>query len=353
MSEPDKLDIIAIQQSLLSMRPKERLDALISRPDAMPVVRALPAQDVLILIKDIGITDCLEFLELLSPQQVQEILDLDAWQGPSIYPTAIGPWLAALHMANPRRAAQTFCALDIALSGFLFKQYTRIYETADLDNVNDDSSIRSDTPDRHYTIFFDDSAPEQDLVLFLKQTIEQLYQRDYKFVLRLIETARFETASMLEEEALRWRDGRMQDMGFPSFDEASSILAYISPNLPLPQGGRGTKGEGDSSPLPVPFTIPPDWRNFVVLNRALQNASDDAKQRFVSEFVNTANCLQLALKQNLGDSDSLRETVRRVASTIEKALMHLSKGDDSMLSGLLHLSARKLFQIGNSLRRPE
>ena len=47
-------------------------------------------------------------------------------------------------------------------------------------------------------------------------------------ILRIIESIRWEFPSALEEESLKWRDKRLQDLGFLPIDENISILSYVS-----------------------------------------------------------------------------------------------------------------------------
>ena len=63
--------LIDLRRELRALSAKKRLDRIISRPDAMKVVRALPVHDVYATLREVGIDDSLEVLELCSPKQVQ------------------------------------------------------------------------------------------------------------------------------------------------------------------------------------------------------------------------------------------------------------------------------------------
>jgi hypothetical protein len=229
MNTSNELDIISFQKSLQPLRPKQRLDAILNRPDAMKIVRQMPSQDLFITIKEVGLSDSLELLELLSPEQVKACLDLDGWNHDRIDPKALGHWLESLFAANPRRAVQSFRELDVELISLLLKLYATVYDLSAEEEAADLGSVYSTTPDNHYMVVFDAAADEQHLIHFLKDALEQLYGRDMPFALRMIEAVRWETASALEEEALKWRDGRMQDLGFAPLDEIKEILAYVDP----------------------------------------------------------------------------------------------------------------------------
>ena len=81
---PSKEAMLVLRRELRAMPAKKRVDRLLERKDAMRVVRALPVHDLYATIRDVGVEDCLELLELVSARQVQSFLDLDGWRGDRI-----------------------------------------------------------------------------------------------------------------------------------------------------------------------------------------------------------------------------------------------------------------------------
>jgi Family of unknown function (DUF6178) len=345
MSE-SQFNIISLQKSLLSLRPRARLDVLLNTPNTLTVVRQLPAQDLFITLKEVGLSDSLEILELVSPEQFQTFLDLDTWHHGRLDPIAMGDWLKAMASANPNRAVQVFRELDVELVSLLLKMYAQVFDISAEEEPQEMGLVHSITPDGRYIVVLNAEKSEENIVYFLKEALEQLYQRDFSFAQRLIENVRWETISILEEEALKWRDGRMQDMGFAPFSEEKDILAYIEPTA--------------KSHIPAPNIHASDQPNTSVLlheiksNRffyqALSNASEELKQRVLNELVTTANRVHVAMGSDLGDTKALFDTVTHALNTIETAMAYLSKGDNIQLQYVLAQNTMlRLFQIGHSL----
>src|SRR5688572_23519251 len=95
---------VDLRRELRTLPAKKRLDRIIERKDAMQIVRKMPVQDLYSTIREVGVDDSLELLELCSARQVQAFLDLDGWKGDRLDPAAISSWLRALFSANAERA---------------------------------------------------------------------------------------------------------------------------------------------------------------------------------------------------------------------------------------------------------
>lgn len=164
--------------------------------------------------------------------------------------------------------------------------------------------------------------------------------RDLGFALQIIQSVRFETASGLEEEALRWRDSRMQDLGFAPFAESKAILGYINPDAPLPPANEGydENDEAGSSSALLSYIKPKS-----LFQEALKNLSEQSKARVLRELVSTCNRVHIAMKRNPGEIEALKETVTYVILMVEKALEYLSPDK------LAQAPLARLFQVGKAL----
>src|SRR5207244_3891449 len=140
-----------------------------------------------------GFGDCLELLEMLAPEQVRTMLDIDGWKGYRLDPHRLGLWLESLMAANPDRAVEQFRALDIELISLLFKLHSTTYDYSYEEGLPNDIPLYSITPDRNYIVVFNIEQSDQNLVIFLQQVLEKLYQSDLSFAIRLVESVRWET----------------------------------------------------------------------------------------------------------------------------------------------------------------
>ncbi|MFZ9885953.1 MAG: DUF6178 family protein [Myxococcota bacterium] len=355
-------DLRLLRERLRTLPAKKRLDAILERPDVMRVVRSLPVQDVLLTVKEVGASDCLELVELLSPKQVQGLLDLDAWRKDRIDPGSFAEWLELLYAANPQRAVRQIKELDIELLSLLFKMHTRIYDIVEGEEIPEEPRLHSTTPDQRYLIVYDDSDGR--LALSLRQTVERLFGVDMAFVLRLIEAVRWEMPSALEEEAFRWRNGRMSDLGFAPPGEAQSVFQYVDPERalftsgPADESDEGAQpkakvaGDEESTDLSTSVLLPADLleEGAGVLQAALAQVSSARKRAVSHELMMLGNRLHVATGGDCGDGEALRATVQRAADTIGIALSYASRGDPLRLGIVLSTHhTLKLFQIGHSL----
>lgn len=358
-------DLRELKQRLRQMPAKKRLDAILERPDVMRVVRSLPVQDVLLTVKEIGPADSLELIELLSPRQVQGILDLDAWRKDRIDPGAFAEWLEILYAANPLRAVRQVKELDIELLSLLFKMHTRIYDlNEEEEDPPEEPKIHSITPDNRYLIVYDESDGR--LAHSLRQTVERLFGVDMPFVLRLIEAVRWEMPSALEEEAFRWRNGRMADLGFLPPGEAQEVFQYVDADKVLAGSRQATDAtetgseelvvgeapEEGTRDLSTSVLLPTDLfeEGSGVLSAALAQVSERRRARFAHELLMLGNRLHVAIGGDAGDGEALRATVKRAGDTIGIALSYAAKGDPARLGDALEaLHALRLFQVGHSL----
>ncbi len=58
-----------------------RLEALLEGPDSMALIRSLPAEDLYVVIREVGLADAAGVIARCTGAQVQSFLDLDVWRG--------------------------------------------------------------------------------------------------------------------------------------------------------------------------------------------------------------------------------------------------------------------------------
>ena len=336
---------------------KQRLDRIISRKDTMRVVRAMPVVDLYATIRDVGVEDCQEILELMSPAQVQGFLDLDGWRKDRVDVTAMGRWVGAFFEANGDRAVGQMRGLDLELFTLIVKIHCTIYDLSLEEEPQGDIGRHSITPDQRYLIVYGGVGGDDAAQATLQQLLDRMMGRDMWFVLRLCEAVRTELPSGLEEDALRWRNARLADLGFQPADEAAAIFAWLDPEVPFvekitavgpPESvDESTSVDLTTSPL-LPWDLLGDGSS--VLSRALQGAERTARDRVQYELMLVANRVHAADAADLGDSDALKETARHVAATAGTGLAWLVRGDESQLSiRLSSTSVMVLFRTGHSL----
>jgi hypothetical protein len=336
---------------------KQRLDRIVSRKDTMRVVRAMPVVDLYATVRDVGVEDCLEVLELMSPAQVQGFLDLDGWRKDRVDATAMSRWVGAFFASNPDRAVGQLRGLDLELLTLIVKIHCTIYDLSLEEEPQGEVGRHSITPDQRYLIVYGGVGGDDEAQATLQQAIERLMGRDIWFVLRLCEAVRSELPSGLEEDALRWRNARLADLGFLPADEAAEIFAWLDPDKPVvekitavgpPESvDESTSVDLTTSPL-LPWDLLSDGSS--VFSHALRTVDESTRHRVQYELMLVANRVHAADAADLGDSDALKETARHVAATAGTGLAWLVRGDESQLAArLTSTSVMLLFRTGHSL----
>lgn len=398
-----KTDVALLRKHIAHMPAKQRLDAILSAPDCRRVVRLLPVQDLYATIAEVGLADSLELVEMLHPRQVQACFDLGVWQhssvGDRVNPVALARWFGALRAANPDRMVQQMRGLDIELISLLFKLYTRVYDLVAEEEPEEVPVLHSVTPDNRYLIAYllDDDAEYEDLIRALHQFIERMMGVDMLFVLRLAESVRWELPSPLEEEALRWRQARLEDLGFRSADDARILFAPIPPSsvaqlwkkqqadalTPATTDAKDDAKQEQPKTNTAPTTPAEENLDDIVVDLSTsvllpwQNLRADGgffgqifdklpeadQTRVAAELMALTNMLHLIDGDDVGDPDALRATSKRVLDTVGIGLAFLAQGKTdeahlpllSVLSTSAHqkpvtpMSLQTLFRAGFSL----
>jgi hypothetical protein len=169
----------------------------------------------------------------------------------------------------------------------------------------------------------------------------------------MLQSIAWEQPAENEEWALRWRAGRLQDLGFPSWEEAMAIYAH-------PRADELSKLPAAAPPmgewhLPVFMPeLPAVADSKLSLFRAAALLDDDARRAFAYAFLALANQVAVADKLPLGDAES-------IPTAIEKAAQVASRGLDALaerlsvqpVEVLRRAPLARLFRVGAHLDRAE
>jgi hypothetical protein len=213
------------------------LNAVLEHPRALAVVRELPSPLLHRVVCAVGRSDCAELLALAKPEQVRELLDLDAWEGDRFQVGEALDWVHFLVTMLPEEVAQRdVAALDVELLGLLVIDRARIHLVDEETLPEEPSGPVYLTPDGWFALEIapDDAGQAQQLI----ELIDALYRWDHDAARRLLLNLKHELPTELEELGLRWRNGRLQDLGFADPNDVLAIYAYLDPRSV--RSGEGT-----------------------------------------------------------------------------------------------------------------
>ena len=334
--------MLELRRALAQLGGRRRLDLLLDQPDPRAVVRALPADELYHAIQDAGLADASEVVQLASPEQFRTFVDLDAWRGAEVDPMRLVPWLRAARGApsGADRDAdldawrEKIAALDPELVSLLLRSALKIHDLEEDEDPDFESERFMRTAEGRFIVEF---VPDGADYVAVRRLVDDLYERDPFMAGRTLSAVRWEIESDLEESALRWREGRLADLGYPTFDEALSWFARPAGRGDLPSG--------------LPDRPPGFWlasfRRETLLDRAAARLPPEAVERFEGEALAAANAAIVADRVDPSDPDAVRSAVESARALLELGLESLSGGDvDVGARALASTPLKTVFQRG-------
>ena len=203
---------------------KTRRELIFSARHSVDLTRALSAETLFYTLKEIGLADSTDLLALAAPTQVRDMLDLDCWRKERLDDRRLLTWLMLLDEAGSGKLAEWFLRADIELLILLVKRHLEVVRKSDVEDDPDFNQAHYFTFDDQYLLRF---VGEEEPILVL--LLERLRVLDYRTYQAILEASLLELDSGLEEEALRWRNARLADRGYPSYDEAWELFRFVAP----------------------------------------------------------------------------------------------------------------------------
>lgn len=308
------LELRDVVETALSLPARERLEVLLHAPKPMRAVRALPDADLYLTARELGPADALPLLALASAAQLQHVLDLEAWRHDTFDPDRAGAWVALLLEAGEPVIVRFLKAADDETLALLFQRWlhVRLLESDEDPVVH--GSGQTETGDAHGQVSPDGAhlftpriAEHEPAARHIAAVFFRAQQERY---FRTLQSAVWEMPSELEEQALHWRDSRLEEHGYLPYEEA--LTAYAAPasdgtrTEPLPPEDRDALAAPRTTLLQLPE------RN--LLARAADLVAGPARETVLHEIASLANRLVVADGADLGEPEAHRAALRRSAS---------------------------------------
>lgn len=335
---PDELR--QARAALARARGRRRLDVILDARDPQALVRALPADELYLVIREVGLGDAVPLVQLASAHQFKVFLDLAAWSGASFDPRQVLPWIRAARAGaqmEPKAAARwerKLAALDPEVLFLVLRDAVRLHDLEDDPDPEFESDHFMRTPEGKYVVEFTVEGVEYAAVRGL---LDDLYAEDPFKATRLLSAIRSEFPSELEETALRWRTGRLADLGWPSVDEALSWFAR-PPRAPARLAGPPARPGGFFLAALAGGSL---------LDRASALLGADERDALEAELASAANAVLVADAVDPGDLDAVRGAFESARAYLELGLERLAGGDEARAAETLASTpAKRIFQEG-------
>ncbi len=326
-------------------RRGEILD-LLPAPEAL--VPLLPEAELCFTAKALGLSESGWLLEHASQEQLVACLDLDAWSGLAPDPERLDAWLEALADAGEETLVRAGRNLDGELLVLLLRARAEVF-------LKPSEEGWSPPPGSHTLEgqFFLRARREGDDLSCLLQLLDALFREDYWLYFRLMQGATWELDSELEEWALRWRTDRLQELGFPPWEEAMQIYGFLRPEQrgEIPPGAEPLEVGAWRLPVWIPeLPAAPDARHAIL--RAAAELGTEERRAFFFAFVALANKLAVADRLPLGDAESIPTAIEKAARVASLGLEQVAGANGlGELEVLRRVPVERLFRVGVSLDR--
>ena len=320
---------------------------LFDKPEA--VIPLIPEAELCFTVKAVGLMDGSWILEHATTTQLVACADLDAWSG--IIPNSenLGLWLEIMAEAGEETLLRGGQSIDAELWVLFLR--ARIWVEL---KPNDDESWQ--VPEGGQTLdgqFYFIAKDNKDDVAAIGRLLQTLFTRDYWLYFRVLQGVIWEMDSDLEEWAIRWRTGRLEDLGFPSWDESMRIYGFLRPDqrADIPLEDIGLDGVDWDLPVWMPqLPVTRDAKHAVFRAAAELDASE--RRSFFFGFIALANKVAMADGLPLGDIETLPKAIEKVAVLASLGLEFLSSEHQLDLASVVRrMQLERLFRVGANLDR--
>jgi hypothetical protein len=286
-------------------------------------------------------------------EQIVACFDLDAWSGISVDPIRLDTWIAALAATDEETLLRSAQAIDPELIAIFLRNHVDVFLKPSPQDDPDWSP-----PDRSQTLegqfYFVAKDPKDDLAALLA-LLHALFRGDYWLYFRTIQAVHEEFEAENEEWALRWRTGRLEDLGFPAWDRAMRIYGFLRPDrrADLPEDTR-VLDLGEAS-LPIWVSdLPGERTSERSIFRAARDLDAEERSSLFHALISLANRIAVADRMDLGDAESLPLAIEKATRFASDGLDHVAEKNSVPLEEALRRAALdRLFRVGVNLNPEE
>ncbi len=338
----------------------EELLARISEADApAEIVAAASPMDLVAALREADDEQRVELLALMDREQIAVAVDVACWKGDAFDPGKLAALLSPAIATGIDAASRLFHALDNELRTLLLKPYVVVHLREDRNEEFQiaDGSEFFECADGMYAI---ELPQPEDAPQAIRQIIAALMYRPFAEYQLELECLRHDLPSELEEAALRWRTGRLADLGYSPREEGLAALAPEDPKA-LRERIRGTSAAPrvcDEIALPTLYARCLDGAP--LLDAALERIATSRDPACVERAgtlpaeIGAAVALFLSgAGVELGDLEAVTRGVRLARDTLALGLGVIADGDVALAAAaLLRAAPISFVRVGMGVLAP-
>lgn len=310
------------------------------------VIPLIPEAELCFTAKVVGLHDASWILEHATPHQIVACVDLDSWRGILRDPESMDSWIAAFAEAGEEPLVKAAQSLDAELLVLYLREHVDVM----VDPKDEDWQPPEGAQTLEGQFYFAAKKPSDDVAPLMK-LLDSLFRRDYWLYFRIMQGVIWELESDLEEWSLRWRTGRLEDLGFPSWDEAMRIYGFIRPERRADIPPSVDALDISEWALPVWFSeLPATSDSQHSVFRAVAELEDAERQAFFYAFIGIANKIAIADRMPLGEPETLPNAIEKAALVVSGGLDHVaSENAMPAVDTLRRVPLERLYRVGASL----
>jgi hypothetical protein len=329
---------------LMTLPAKARMEAILDRPDAAQVVQAMNPQDLYLTVMELGPDDALPLLSLASTSQWTHFFDMECWHKDRLMPAQGIEWLDRLSRTSYEALVKWLYDVDFSFLIALLKKCLRVaVRPDDVDLTEALDYLPQNTIDDQY--FWECRYPDYDELI--RYILSVLFETNYVFYREIMDYIMYTIDAEMEEEAYRFRKGRIEDQAVPDYYDAIAIYAPMEPSELSFEKQRIAEGEPVVE-QPPSFALALIGNQQDLFSQALATIDDASMRDYIRlELASIANKVIIADEVPVDDREQVEEAIDKVSATINLGLHIVSGGVLSTASLFLRKAfLEHLFRIG-------
>jgi hypothetical protein len=318
------------------LRPAARVEFLMLLDHPERVVPLLPEAELVHTIRAGGMGDAAWLLELATPEQRVACFDLDCWRGGRLELERAREWLDALIEAGRETLVRGLNEIDLELLLVVLRGEAEVSVVGKEDEPPDGAF----TVDGVVYFRVPDGSPHR-----VHAIVSAAFADTPALYWLIAQGMLFELTSESEEYALRWRNRRLGDLGFPERDDAMLVYRPLAPEKVEDFGNH----EVGSAALERAFDLPVQLEG-TLLAEALAALDPRLAADLVGYVLAVANWIAIADELPLSEPESIPRALRKAVRGIDRGLRELvSLRNQPPAEVLARTRPRDLFRVGATL----
>ena len=333
------------QEEHESLFPKLDLKAIISSPSPKKQIQNLPPQVLFHSLVRAGLSDCLEVLPLLSSEQFVRICDYDIWHEDRLVAKQAFHWLGFYREVSPSQMYERFRQLDEEYQVALLSPFCTIFTHDEYEKMTEEQQdllYRFPNDALYYSV----NTGDADLHKGICSLVDAAMGEDMSYAMTLLSTAALSPPNEQEELIRQFRNARLEEDGFLSYEES---LSFFTPLDPESEFALDDFAHSQSKEIAVNEESQASFLSQVIdqlKNTEQSQNALDAEQ----SLLHLANAMCGAAKVEPDDLSGLKDLLQHTSSLVSFSLETLSQGNPTEAATILrNHHPKKIFQWGLGL----